>query len=178
MRILLPYNLLWFVLIFFIRCIYLEVVFNENTVSIARSLQIINETLQGVLWNFLRFFYYDGSIYNILSFLIDRSVWVNLFYQLSLVLLLLFLHYIGCEDCQHNHGLDCPKLGPAIRVEDRKVQTKAVATLPDNLSIQMIGGSRRVIASEPIARRTQFGPLEAKIIHEEPVHVAVKYKVA
>ncbi|PIK43519.1 putative PR domain zinc finger protein 15 [Apostichopus japonicus] len=85
---------------------------------------------------------------------------------------------LWCEDCQHNHGLDCPKLGPAIRVEDRKVQTKAVATLPDNLSIRMIGGSRQVIASQPIARRTQFGPLEAKIVHEESVNVAVKYKVA
>lgn len=84
---------------------------------------------------------------------------------------------LWCKECQISHGFECPKLGPIVTVEDSKVQTRAVATLPSGLRIESIDGSRQVVAAQPIAIRTLFGPLEGEMVCADSENSFTKYKI-
>ncbi|XP_071806483.1 PR domain zinc finger protein 15-like [Asterias amurensis] len=68
---------------------------------------------------------------------------------------------LWCIDCMRCHGPECPQHGEVIFIKDTPTLSRAVASLPTSLYLQTIEGQRQVVAKGNIARRTQFGPLEA-----------------
>ncbi|XP_041361633.1 zinc finger protein 91-like [Gigantopelta aegis] len=69
----------------------------------------------------------------------------------------------GCDVCGGDHITEeCPELGLAVSRES-PLQTKARLTLPQGLDVVTDGdGNTTVVALQPFAAKTQFGPFEAR----------------
>ncbi len=80
---------------------------------------------------------------------------------------------IGCTECQCCHGPECPNLGGLPAISDTPIQSKAIATLPSSLKLQVDNnGTRKVVAGQKISCRTQFGPIDAPVTTENEVEDA------
>ena len=80
----------------------------------------------------------------------------------SVLLILNFCVFSGCEECNIANPSVCLKHGPVHPIPNRPVMSKARASLPLILYINhFLNG---VFTKRRIPKRTQFGPVEAPLV--------------
>ncbi|KAI8484193.1 PR domain zinc finger protein 10 [Branchiostoma belcheri] len=78
---------------------------------------------------------------------------------------------LWCEDCNSVDGVECKKHGPMQRIPSKPVLSKARASLPNQLFLAKSGETTEhgVFTKRALPKRTQFGPVEAKLLHKEEI---------
>ncbi|KAK7078424.1 Zinc finger protein plag1, partial [Halocaridina rubra] len=82
-----------------------------------------------------------------------------------------------CEDCQQGHEGDCEEHGPLRRVADTEVSTRARRSIPHLLMLKDEVTHTGVYAKELLAKRLQFGPLQAEKILAGSQQIAVEEEI-
>ncbi|XP_076038526.1 uncharacterized protein LOC143023793 [Oratosquilla oratoria] len=87
---------------------------------------------------------------------------------------------LWCEDCQQGYDGDCEEHGPLTPVADTSVSTRARRSTPHVLELRETLHWTGVFAKERLAKRLQFGPLQAQPVtpaeHEDALEEEITDK--